>query len=90
MLVISNKIMGIAKVTRGFQITIPKDVRVIKKIGIGDNVLFSIEGDKVELLKMKKEILRDAMNLWKIKESSVDFVKKIRLESEKRRERFEI
>ncbi|MEM3127267.1 MAG: AbrB/MazE/SpoVT family DNA-binding domain-containing protein, partial [Candidatus Woesearchaeota archaeon] len=43
--------MGVAKVTRNYQVTIPKDVRMIQDIEVGDTVLFSVEGEKTHFLK---------------------------------------
>jgi len=48
-----NILMGIAIVTRNFQLTIPKDVREVQGIKIGDKVLFSVENNKVEISKFK-------------------------------------
>ena len=47
--------MGIAKVTRNYQVTIPKDIRRVHRISVGDEVLFSIEGDKVDFMKLERE-----------------------------------
>ena len=71
--------MGIAKVTRNYQVTIPRDVRRIHHIAIGDTVLFAIEGNKVDFMKMDRNtVLKEAAGSWKVAESSVDYVRKIR------------
>ena len=73
--------MGLAKVTRNYQVTIPKDIRRIKGIEIGDTVLFAIEGKKVDFLKLEREqTLRDIAGSWKdsLKKSSVEQVKELR------------
>ena len=74
-------IMGIAKVTRNYQVTIPKDVRTMQQIEIGDTVLFALEGNKIDFLKLEKNKILDSMaGAWKdkIKGSSIDYVKEVR------------
>lgn len=81
--------MGIAKVTRNYQVTIPKDVREMKGIRIGDTLIFAIEGERIEVLKKRKEeLIKEVAGIWKGKESGLEYVRKIRKESEKRRKRF--
>ncbi len=59
--------------------TIPKDVRRIHQIAVGDTVLFAIEGNKVDFMKMERDtILTEAAGSWKVAESGVDYVRKIR------------
>lgn len=73
--------MGIAKVTRNYQVTIPRDVRRIHDISIGDTVLFAIEGDKIHFMNMDRDkILTEIAGSWKdyIKGSSINYVKKLR------------
>ena len=80
--------MGIAKVTRNYQVTIPRDVRRIHGISVGDTVLFAIEGDRVDFFKMEREaILKEAAGCWKgrMKESGVEFVRSMRDEWKKRK-----
>ncbi|MBS3138345.1 AbrB/MazE/SpoVT family DNA-binding domain-containing protein [Candidatus Woesearchaeota archaeon] len=79
--------MGIAKVTRNYQVTIPKDVRRIYGITEGDTLLFAIEGENVHLLKMKEDIIDKAFGSWAIKETGVEYVKRIRKEWGKREQR---
>ena len=80
--------MGIAKVTRNYQVTIPKDVRAIQEINVGDTILFAIEGDRVEVFKKKpKAALEEVAGIWKGTEPGWKYVKRIRKESEKRRKR---
>ena len=71
--------MGIAKITRNYQITIPKDIREMKDLKEGDSVVFTIDGNKVQLIKMNKDSIRLAAGLWnKAKESGVEYERKIR------------
>jgi len=81
--------MGMSIVTRNYQVTIPKDVRETTGIKVGDKVVFSIEGDKVEVRKLSKETAEKAFGSWKgsIKGSSVDYVRKMRKEWNKREKR---
>ncbi len=82
--------MGIAKVTTNYQVTIPRDVRRIKGIDIGDTVFFSVEGDRVDFFKMdKKNIIEECSGMWKekISGSSSDYVRELRSEWDKREKR---
>ena len=81
--------MGLAKVTRGYQVTIPKDVRRIENIHIGDSVLFAIEGDRVDFMKMKGDILEKALGSWggKSKGDSISYVRTLREEWDRRAKR---
>ncbi len=83
--------MGIAIVTRNFQVTIPKDVREIHGIQIGDKVLFSAEGNRIEISKFKNNSLEEAFGAWKGKvEPGSNYVKKIRSEWKIRSEKLDI
>lgn len=83
--------MGIAIVTRNFQVTIPKDVREVKGIRIGDKVLFSVDSDKVEISKFNNNAIEDAFGAWKGKvEPGSNYVKKIRSEWKIREEKLEL
>jgi|SRR3989338_2485056 len=86
-----NILMGIAIVTRNFQLTIPKDVREVQGIKIGDKVLFSVENNKVEISKFKNNVVEDAFGAWKGKvEPGSNYVKKIRSEWKIREEKMNI
>ncbi|MEK6848890.1 MAG: AbrB/MazE/SpoVT family DNA-binding domain-containing protein [Nanoarchaeota archaeon] len=85
--------MGIAKVTRNYQVTIPIDVRKTKEINIGDSLLFSDIGEKIVIIKMdNKKLIKELFGIWKgkIKEDSMTYVKKIRGEWDKRAKRLGI
>ncbi|MBI2546432.1 AbrB/MazE/SpoVT family DNA-binding domain-containing protein [Candidatus Woesearchaeota archaeon] len=56
--------MGISKITRNFQVTLPRDVRELKNLRVGEKVLFVIEGSRVDLVKIDKNIIKDAAGLW--------------------------
>lgn len=71
--------MGISKITRNYQVTLPQDVREIKRFRVGEKVLFLIEGNKVELVKIDKNIVREAAGLWKgLKETGLEYKKRLR------------
>lgn len=83
--------MGIARVTRNFQLTIPKDIREVQGIKIGDRVIFTVEGNKVEISKFKNDVLEDAFGAWQGKvEPGANYVKKIRSEWKIRSEKLDI
>ncbi len=83
--------MGIARVTRNCQVTIPKDVREVQGIKEGDKVIFSVDGSKVEISKFKNNFVEEAFGAWKSKvEPSTNYVKKIRSEWKIRNDKFNI
>ncbi len=68
--------------------TIPKDIRRIKHIEVGDEVLFVLEGNRVDFFKMSEESIESYAGLWaKSKEDAVSEVKKIRKDSDMRLKR---
>src|SRR3989344_1737661 len=76
-------IMGIAKVTTNYQVTIPKDIRKVKDIQIGDTVFFTLDGNKVDFFKMKREtLIKECAGSWKdkISKDSLTYVKDMRKE----------
>jgi len=70
--------MGIAKITRNYQITLPKDVREMQNLKEGDCVIFNFEGRKVSLVKANKDALQNAAGIWNLKETGAEYQKKIR------------
>lgn len=77
--------MGISKITRNFQITLPKDVRSIVKVKEGDSVIFTLEEDKVVLQKMGENPVMAAAGIWKnTKETGAEYQKRIREQWKKR------
>lgn len=75
--------MGIAKVTRNYQVTIPKDVRHLQGIEVGDTVFFAVAGERTEFFKMEQEqLLQEAAGIWKglMRGSSKEYVQKMRQE----------
>ena len=83
--------MGIAIVTRNFQVTIPKDVREVQGIKIGDKILFSVDGQRVEISRFKTNIIEESFGAWKGKvEPGPNYVKKIRSEWKIREEKLDL
>lgn len=73
--------------------TIPRDVRVVQDINIGDTVFFSIEGGRIDFFKMKREsLLKETAGIWNglIKEDSVQYVTKTRQSWKKRAQRVKL
>lgn len=71
--------MGMSKLTRNFQVTIPRDVRQIKGLEAGDKVIFAIEGERVDIVKVTKDIIKETAGIWpEIKVSGTDYQKRIR------------
>lgn len=78
--------MGISKITRNYQITLPKYIRELKNLRVGDKVLFVVEGNKIDLLKADKNVIINAAGLWSdLKESGQEYERKIRKGWRKRR-----
>ena len=57
--------MAISRVTRNFQITVPREIRELADIKVGDSVLFIKEGQDVTLQKIDKDRLSKGFGLWK-------------------------
>ncbi len=77
--------MGISKIARNFQVTLPKDIRELRDFKIGDKVLFITENDRIEIVKLDKNIIKNAAGLWSdIKETGQEYEKRLRKEWEKR------
>ena len=81
--------MALTKVTRNYQITLPKEMREIAHIKMGDTIIVDATEEAITLKKRSpKEILNSAFGIWKdMKEDSVTYVRKMRAESEKRLKR---
>ena len=70
--------MGISKITRNYQIIIPKYVRELKGLREGDSIIFFLEGNKVEIIKADKNIIQEATGIWETKEIGVEYEDRIR------------
>ncbi len=81
--------MAVTKVTRNFQITLPKEIREGTNIRIGDTVRVNLDKGEIRVRKLsKEEIIERVFGSWNdLKEDSALYVKKIRAESEARMKR---
>lgn len=80
--------MGIAKITRNYQITLPKDIRKIISLKEGDEVMFVVEDDKVLLTKSKEDPILAAAGIWRnMKETGAEYQKRMRSQWKKRQKR---
>ncbi len=78
--------MGISKITRNFQVTLPKDIRELKNFRVGEKVLFVMEGNRVDLVKMDKNIVKESAGLWAdMKETGIEYETRLRKAWVKRR-----
>ncbi len=57
--------MAVSKVTRNFQITVPREIRETAGIKEGDTILFVREREEVVLRKIDKELMNNGFGLWK-------------------------
>ena len=76
--------MGISKVTRNYQVTLPKDVREIEDIRIGDKLIVTAKDEEIVMKKIRTKLLERCFGAWKSRGSGISYARKIRDESEKR------
>ena len=78
--------MAVSRVTRNYQVTVPREIRELAGVKVGDTLLFAREGDEVVLRKIDKNLLAQGFGLWKkAKEKTPWLVTKLlRSEAEKR------
>ncbi len=82
--------MGISKITRNYQITLPKDVRSIAGLKEGDEVMFVIEDGKILITKSSDNSIMDAAGIWKgVKETGAEYQKRIRQQWKKRQKKLD-
>lgn len=79
--------MATTTITRNYQITIPKEIREVKDLRVGDTLSVSFHDEVIELRKFSRERLRFFFGTWKTKEDSVKTIRHIRDESEQRMKR---
>ena len=81
--------MSMTRVTRNYQITVPRDIREHAKISEGDKLIVTIENGEIKLKKLDEDVFKRAFGSWKdagIKDS-VKWVRDVRKGWEKRRKR---
>ena len=81
--------MSITKVTRNYQITVPRDIREQAKISEGDKLVVTMENDEIKMKKFDEDVFKKAFGSWKNAgiQDSVKYVRDIRKGWEKRRKR---
>ena len=79
--------MGITKVTRNYQITLPQDVRQAEQIQVGDRLIITTRGNEIVLRKLDEDIIEKCFGAWKTKGSGVAYVRRLRKEAERREKR---
>lgn len=78
--------MGISKVTRNFQITLPRDVRELKHISMGDEIMFLMDNNRVEITKREKSAVMATAGLWSDgEETGIEYERRLRKGWHKRR-----
>jgi len=71
--------MGISKITRNCQITLPKDVRIAVGVKEGDEVMFIVDGSKVFLVKPVSDIIQRTAGIWgNMEETGEEYQRRIR------------
>lgn len=81
--------MSMTKVTRNYQITVPRDIREQANIKEGDKIVITMENDEIKMKKFDEDVFKRAFGSWKnagIKDS-VKYVRDIRKEWEHRAKR---
>ncbi len=82
--------MGISKITRNYQITLPKDVRKIVGLKEGDEVMLTVEEGKITIIKSTEDHIMAAAGIWKgIKETGAEYQKRIRQSWKRRQKRLD-
>ena len=78
--------MAVSKVTRNYQVTIPREIRELADVKVGDTMLFIKDGDEVLLKRVNKELMSKAFGLWKRSQEKKPWLvdKLIRGEAERR------
>ncbi|MBI2176106.1 AbrB/MazE/SpoVT family DNA-binding domain-containing protein [Candidatus Woesearchaeota archaeon] len=77
--------MAVSKVTRNYQVTVPREVRELANISVGDTLLFVKEGEEVILRRIDKDLLSKAFGLWKRAEEKTPLVNRLLRGEPKRR-----
>ena len=83
----TGKFMGLTKVTRNYQITLPHDIRESEHIRIGDKFIIVKEGDQIVLRRVDEDIIEKCFGAWKTKGSGVAYTKRLRAEWKQRQSR---
>lgn len=78
--------MAVSRVTRNYQVTVPREIRELASIKVGDTLLFSKEGDEVVVKRVDKDALSRGFGLWKRAQEKTPWLvnKLLRTEAEKK------
>jgi AbrB family looped-hinge helix DNA binding protein len=79
--------MGISKITRNYQVSIPRDVRAALDLKVGDVVMVESKGDSLILKPIRRDVIEESFGIWRGKEEGWKTVRRIRDESERRLKR---
>ena len=81
--------MSITKVTRNYQITVPRDIREQAKIAEGDKLVVTIENNEIKMKKFDEDSFKKAFGIWKDAgiNDSIKYVRELRKEWESRAKR---
>lgn len=84
--------MAVSRVTRNYQVTVPREIRELAGIKVGDTMLFTKEGDDVVLKRIDKDLLSRGFGAWKKAQEKMPWLvnKLLRNEAEKRLKRLKI
>ncbi len=80
--------MSLTKVTRNYQITVPRDIREQAKIQEGDRIVITMENNEIKMKKFDEDVFKKAFGSWKNVKDSAKYVRDVRKGWEKRRKRF--
>ncbi|MBS3082093.1 AbrB/MazE/SpoVT family DNA-binding domain-containing protein [Candidatus Pacearchaeota archaeon] len=71
--------MGISKITRNYQVTLPRDIRKIVGLKEGDEVIITIENNSIKISKLNDDIISRTAGIWKdMKETGEEYQRRIR------------
>ena len=84
--------MSLTKVTRNYQITVPRDIREQADIKEGDKLVITMENDEIKMKKFDEDSFKKAFGIWKNSDikDSVKYVRDLRKEWDKRAKRLGI
>ena len=70
--------MALTKVTRNYQITVPRDIREQAHIVEGDKLLITFDTGGIMLKKMNEDWFRKAFGSWRNVKDPVAYVREMR------------
>jgi len=71
--------MSFVKVTRKYQVTIPKEIREKRGIEIGDRLKVGLEGGKIVLERAEESVIDEVAGSWELDiGDSTEFVRELR------------